>query len=179
MRRNFIVISVSIATIAVATCFIVLAPAEGGAAEDEASAVFGVKIPTGYRDWPVISVAHEAGNLNDLRAVLGNELAIKAFREGARPFPDGAIIARLAWKYVPSDEDNAAFGQVQSFVAGPATNVQFSVKDSSKYASTGGWGFGQFEDGKPNRSETLLNTCFPCHAKIPKADDLVFTHYAP
>ena len=156
-----------------------LIPVAAGGTDDEASAVFGVKIPAGYRDWPVISVAHEAGNLNDLRAVLGNDIAIKAYRDGTRPFPDGAIIARLAWKYVPSDEDNAVFGQVQSFVAGPATNVQFSVKDSKRYADTGGWGFGQFEEGKPNRSEALLNTCFPCHAQAKTSDDFVFTHYAP
>ena len=54
---------------------------------------------------------------------------MKAYREGTRPFPDGAIIARLAWKYVPSEENNAIFGQAQSFVPGLATNTQFSVKD--------------------------------------------------
>ena len=85
-------------------------------------------------------MAHEEGNLNDLRALLGNELAIKAYREGKLPFPDGTIIARLAWSYVPSEENNRVFGRSQSFVAGPATNVQFMVKDSKKYAATGGWG---------------------------------------
>src|SRR5271165_274056 len=50
----------------------------------------------------------------------------------------------------PSEENNKAFGRPQSFVAGPATNgVQFMVKDSRKFASTGGWGFAQFNDGKP------------------------------
>jgi hypothetical protein len=56
----------------------------------------GVAIPPGYRDWKLISVPHEAGNLNDLRAVLGNDIAIKAYRDGKLPFPDGTIIARLA-----------------------------------------------------------------------------------
>ena len=46
----------------------------------EAAPIFGIKIPPGYRDWRVISVAHEAGSNNDLRAVLGNDLAIKAYR---------------------------------------------------------------------------------------------------
>ena len=78
-------------------------------------------------------------------------------------------------KHVPSAENNAIFGQAQSFVPGSATNIQFSVKDLKRYASTGGWGFGQFEDGKPNRSDALLNTCFPCHDRAPRADDLVFT----
>ena len=67
-----------------------------GPADEQASPIFGIKVPPGYRDWPLISVAHEAGNLNDLRAVLGNDAAIKAYREGKLPFPDGTIIARLA-----------------------------------------------------------------------------------
>jgi Cytochrome P460 len=63
-------------------------------------------------------------------------------------------------------------------VAGPPKNgVQFMVKDSSKYASTGGWGFAHFDDGKP-AGEVVLKTCFPCHQAI-EARDLVFTRYAP
>jgi hypothetical protein len=76
-------------------------PIAGGGADDAASPIFGVKLPAGYREWQIISVAHEAGSLNDIRAVLGNGIAMKAYREGKRPFPDGAIIARLAWKMCP------------------------------------------------------------------------------
>ena len=148
-----------------------------GHADGEAAPIFGIKIPAGYRDWRVISVAHEAGNNNDIRAVLGNDAAIKAYREGELPFPDGAIIARLAWVYTPSEENNKVFGREQSFVAGPPTNVQFMVKDSKKYAATGGWGFAQFKEGKP-AEEALLKTCFPCHVPV-KDRDFVFTHYAP
>jgi hypothetical protein len=148
-----------------------------GHADGEAAPIFGVKIPPGYRDWKLISVAHEAGNLNDLRAILGNDVAIKAYREGKLPFPDGTIIARLAWSYVPSEENNKVFGRAQSFVAGSATNVQFMVKDSKKYGATGGWGFAQFSDGKP-ADEVLLKTCFPCHEPV-KARDFLFTRYSP
>ncbi len=146
-------------------------------ADGESAPIFGVKIPGGYRDWRLISVAHEAGNLNDLRAILGNDIAIKAYREEKLPFPDGTIIARLAWSYVPSEENNKAFGREQSFVAGPPTNVQFMVKDSKRYAATGGWGFAQFKDGKP-ADEAVHKTCFACHEPA-KARDFVFTHYAP
>jgi len=45
-----------------------------------------------------------------------------------------------------------------------------------KYAATGGWGFGHFNDGKP-ADEAVLNTCFACHAKI-ESRDLVFNRYA-
>jgi hypothetical protein len=51
------------------------------------------------------------------------------------------------------------------------------VKDSRKYASTGGWGFAQFKDGKP-ADEALHNTCFACHVPV-KTRDFIFTHYAP
>jgi Cytochrome P460 len=105
-------------------------------------------------------VAHEAGNLNDFRAILGNDVAVTAFREGELPFPDGTIITRLAWSYVASEENNKVFGRSQSFVAGPAMDVQFLVKDSKKYAATGGWGFAQFKDGKP-ADESMHKTCFP------------------
>src|ERR1700678_3378427 len=146
-----------------------------GRADDKAAPSFGDKIPVGYRDWRLISVAHEAGNLNDIRAILGNEVAIKAYREEELPFPDGTMIARLAWSYVPSEENNKVFGREQSFVAGAATNVQFMVKDSRKYAATGGWGFAQFTGGKPV-NEADAKACFSCHEPA-KARDFVFTHY--
>ena len=123
-------------------------------------------------------MAHEEGDLNDLRAILGNDVAIKAYREGKLPFPDGTIIARLAWNYVPLEESEKAFGRLQSFVAGaPKNGVQFMVKDAKKYASTGGWGFAQFNDGKP-ADESAHKTCFPCHATV-RARDFVFNRYSP
>src|SRR6201997_1357407 len=121
----------AVATVAGVVAY--MAPAFGHA-DEGAAPIFGVKMPPGYRDWRLISVAHEEGNLNDLRAILGNDVAIKAYREGKLPFPDGTIIARLAWNYVPSEENNKVFGRSQSFVAGAATNVQFMVKESKKYA---------------------------------------------
>jgi hypothetical protein len=110
------------------------------AGASEAAPIFNIRIFPGYRDWRLISVAHEAGNLNDLRAVLGNDLAIQAYREEKASFPDGAVIARLSWNYVPSAENNKVFGREQSFVAGsqPDWYLQFMVKDSKKYAATGG-----------------------------------------
>jgi Cytochrome P460 len=149
-----------------------------GYTDETPTSIFGGAPPPGYRDWKLISVAHEEGNLNDLRAILGNDIAIKAYREDKLPFPDGTIIARLAWSYESSEENNKAFGRSQSFVAGPPKNgVQFMVKDPNKYVATGGWGFAEFINGKP-AGEAVLKTCFPCHEPA-KAHDFVFTHYAP
>jgi Cytochrome P460 len=163
-----------------------------GHADGEAAPIFGVKLPDGYRDWTLISIASVGAPVNDMRAKLGNDLAIETFRAGTVPFPDGTIIARLAWTQTTSEENNRALGPVaekqlgadaaqrllsQSFVAGPAVNVQFMVKDSTRYASTGGWGFAQFNDGKP-ADEAVHKTCFGCHG--PARDrDFVFTRYAP
>ena len=148
-------------------------------ADEAAAEISGGKLPARYRDWRLISVAREEGSLDDIRAVLGNDAAIKACREGTRPFPEGTIIARLAWAHLPSEENNKVFGNPQSFVAGPPKNgVQFMVKDSKKYASTGGWGYSQFDDGKPLTDWAMLQSCYDCHQAL-KARDFVFTHYAP
>jgi hypothetical protein len=163
------------------------------AADRGASPIFGVTVPAGYRDWKVISVAQVGAPVNDLRIKLGNDIAIRAYREGTLPFPDGTIIARLAYRQAVSEEGNAAIRAeaerqglsseavtkllAASSVAGPLTNVQFMVKDSKKYASTGGWGFAQFTNGKPD-GEAVHRTCFSCH-EPGKERDFVFTRYAP
>jgi NAD(P)-dependent dehydrogenase (short-subunit alcohol dehydrogenase family) len=150
------------------------------------------KIPSGYRDWRLISVAILGAPFNDIRAKLGNDLAIRTFRETKVPFPDGAMIARLAWKQIQSEVNNNAFRKDPtaehlspaalqkmldtSFAAGPPTNVQFMIKDSKKYASTGGWGFFQFTNGR--RDHVVQSSCFACHAPE-RATDFVFTRYSP
>jgi hypothetical protein len=151
--------------------------------DEEASPVYGVKIPDGYRDWRLIAVKqlHFAGMGEQLRAQVGNELAIKAFKEGTLPFPDGAIIAAIHWTRVSSEDNNKVldgpFPGTESFAIGSRVNVQFMVKDSKKYAASGGWGFADFTGAKPG-DKALHETCFPCH--IPAKDrDYVFTRYAP
>jgi Cytochrome P460 len=127
-------------------------------ANGDAAPIFGITIPSGYRDWRLIAVAHEEGKLNDLRAI--NDIAVDASREAKLPYPDGTIIARLAWSYDPLEETEKAFGHLQSFVAGPPKNgVRFMIKDSKKYAATGGWGFAQFNNGKP-ANETVHKPAF-------------------
>ena len=151
-------------------------------AGSNASPIYGVTIPAGYRDWRLISVGHLAGgNLKQLRAQLGNDIAIKAFREGKLPFPDGTIIAALHWNEASSDENNKVLASgfpgagLQSSVAGSAENVQFMVKDSKKYAATGGWGFGRSVNVKPV-DEAQHKTCFGWHEA--NVHDLVFTRLA-
>jgi len=177
MKRNafLLVVAATLAGLAVVTVI-----TSRHATAQEAAPIFVKKIPAGYRDWKVVSVAHEAGQLNDIRVVLGNDIAIKAYREGKLPFPEGAIVGRIAWSFVPSDENNKVFGNDQSFVAGSPTEayLQFMVKDSKKYAATGGWGYSSFDkDGKPT-DEAAMKSCFPCHQKITDRD-FIFSKYTP
>jgi hypothetical protein len=180
-RTAFVLLAIVILAVVVAR----MAHASGqpdGDASPDASPIYGVKIPAGYRDWQLIAVnqLHFAGKGEQLRAQLGNDIAIKAFKDGTRPFPDGAIIAAIHWTRVESEDNNKVldvpFPGTESFVIGSLVNLQFMVKDSKKYAATGGWGFADFKDGKPG-DKALHETCFPCH--VPAKDrDFVFARYA-
>lgn len=157
--RRFLMLAAAIASIPLA-----------GRAADEGSPIFGVKVPSGYRQWELIAPAHSPP-FDELRGVLGNAVAMNAYRAGTLPFPDGAVLAKLSWQHVESDEFKG------EFVPGAATTVQFMVKDSQRYAATGGWGFGKFKDGKPV-SEKEHRACFSCHQAHVKNHDFVFTRYA-
>jgi hypothetical protein len=158
-------------------------PHASGQSDADSSPIYGIKIPAGYRDWKLIAVDQllVPGKADQLRAQFGNDIAIKAFKEGKVPFPDGSIIAAIHWTRVPSEYNNKVlagpFPGAQSFVVASSVNVQFMVKDSKKYAATGGWGFADFKDGEPG-NQALHETCFPCHIPA-KERDYVFTHYAP
>jgi len=159
--------------------------------------IFLSEVPQGYRDWKLIAVSRlttsngsspaakpdtpKSGS--QLRAELGNDIAVKAYREGKLPFPDGAIVVAIHWEEVSSEKNNEVIAEgfpgagIQSFVPGSGLNMQVMVKDSKKYAATGGWGFGDFTHGKPS-DEKVMQTCFTCHTPA-KDHDFVFTRYAP
>jgi hypothetical protein len=163
----------------VTLCAVTMAPVaattaknvESGAANGNASPIYGVTLPKGYRQWEFIAPALEGDPLNEIRVVLGNAVAVESYRAGALPFPDGTVLAKLAWKRVQSPEFEPAS------IPGEATTVQIMVKDSKKYAATGGWGFGRFIDGKPVDEAQHL-TCFACHEANVKRHDFVFTRLA-
>jgi hypothetical protein len=188
--RRIALVAVAV-TVAAVACVAAYMESASGQSNGDAAPIYGVKIPDGYRDWRLISVKQLTGKqltgagaeLRQLRAELGNDLAIKAFRDGTLPFPDGSVIAALHWNEESSDADNQALAAgfpglgLESTFAGSAVNVQFMVKDSKKYATSGGWGFADFTNGKPG-NEALHAKCFPCH--LPGKDhDYVFTRYAP
>lgn len=140
--------------------------------EGVGSPIYGVSIPQGFRAWPLLGVAQETGALDELRAVLGNAAAVQAYRNRTLPFPDGTVLVKLAWRDEQSREFPAAF------VPGAPTTVQVMVKDSKRYAATGGWGFGRFTGGVP-ADAAQHQTCYACHAARAAQHDLVFTRLAP
>jgi len=142
------------------------------------SPIYGVTIPVGYRNWEFVAPSHEAGNLDELRMILGNGKAMNAYRADTLPFPDGTVLVKLAWKHVPLIMPSDLSAPPQAYVPGHATTVQVMIKDSKRFASSGGWGFGRFVDGKP-ADVTQHQTCFSCHEANARDHDFVFSRYAP
>ncbi|NVM75523.1 hypothetical protein FHW83_001303 [Duganella sp. SG902] len=157
---------------AIITALLLAAAGLAHAAPNNASPIYGVTLPDGYRKWQFIAPAHETPPLDELRVVVGNPVAMAAIEKNQLPFPDGTVLVKLAWKHVQSTESPAAY------VPGAASTVQVMVKDSKKYASTGGWGFGRFINGKP-ADEAQHQTCWGCHQALVKNHDFVFTRLAP
>jgi mono/diheme cytochrome c family protein len=138
----------------------------------------------GYESWQVIAVSH---NRSAIAAILGNPAMIDAFKAGipgnGKPFPDGAKMAKVHWNAVvnPSEPGGPT-------VPGPQHDVDFMVKDSKRFADSGGWGYGVFEydaatdtfrlgnlqDKPPQGSDAKCG--YACHSAV-KAKDYVFTGY--
>jgi len=176
-KRSFTIAVITLAVLllvvllACAPYLVSIALAESPEAAD-ASPIFGVTIPVNYKQWELIAPAEEAAPLDELRAVVGNQTAVDAYQSGKLPFPDGTILVKRAWKRTQSGDFASAT------IPGAATTVQVMVKDSKRYAATGGWGYGRFINGKPV-DEAQHRTCVACHEARAKGHDYVFTRLAP
>ena len=125
-----------------------------------------------YREWRVLGQSHRL-DAQSLRSILGNPVAINAARGGkTQPWPDGSILANLAWK------QKAHPRWPQAIVPGEFGGADAMIKDSQHYAATGGWGFGHWEGQHiVMESQEKAATCFACHAAA-KDSDFVFTEPA-
>ncbi len=133
--------------------------------------ITGIAIPDGYRDWKVLAASHRLDK-DEIRLILANDIAWNAAEKNVLPFPEGSVIAKLAYKALKSGE------WAEAVIPGAPQRVEIIVKDSKKYTATGGWGFGRFVQGKPVGDKTLYATCFPCHQANVKNHDFVFTRLA-
>ena len=137
----------------------------------------------GYEAWQAISISR---NERAVAVILGNPVMIGAYRAGipanGKPVPDGAKMAKVHWTPKP----NEFFPDAT--VPGRLVNVDFMVKDSKRFADSGGWGWAVFDydtasdtfrpgtlAGKPPQGNDA-KCGFACHTKA-KTRDYVFTHY--
>ena len=138
----------------------------------------------GYEAWQTISVSHNGGKL---AVILGNPAMIGAYEAGipgnGKPFPDGAKMAKIHWN---PKTNTAAPGP--PVVPDTLHDIDFMVKDSKRFADSGGWGYGAFEydlasktfrpatvaDQPPQANDAKCG--FACHT-IVKQQDYVFTEY--
>ena len=131
----------------------------------------GIAYPAGWENWRVVAISHRTDN-NSLRAILGNDAAVRAARAGqVNPWPDGSVLAKVMWKDVTHERWPAAT------VPGDFAQVEFMLKDATKYASTGGWGFARWRgrDLAPyGKDANFVQECFGCHIPV-KDSDYVFT----
>jgi hypothetical protein len=130
-----------------------------------------VAYPEGYRSWShvkstVISPSHKNfATMGGFQHIYANDAAMTGYR--TRNFPEGSVIA---FDWLDMTESNGAFSE------GPRRQLDVMVKDSKRFASTGGWGFQRFmKDSKTEHSTTLTpDQCFACHERL-KKDGLVLS----
>jgi hypothetical protein len=129
----------------------------------------GVPFEPGFETWKPISFT-DRGDNNTFRAILGNEIAVKAAESGnISPWPDGARFAKIAWQQ--------AAGENGLVYAGKFVQVEFMVKDARLYRKTDGWGWGRWRglDLKPYGADARFVTeCTGCHEPV-RGDDFVYT----
>ena len=138
----------------------------------------------GYEDWPVIAISENEGLI---AVIVGNPAMIDAYKEGVpgngKPFPDGAKMAKIHW--IPKKQQ---MYPGQPMVPGSQHDVDFMVKDSKRFADSGGWGWGAFEyDAASDTFSPATEAAnppqgrdakcgFACHTVV-KNLDYVFTEY--
>ena len=157
------VVAVSVLSVALVTC------SSNG---EVRPAPNGIALPEGYEDWRVVGVSHRTDN-GTLRVVLGNDIAVDAARSGdTNPWPEGSILAKLVWKNIALEAWPSAVSP------GAFVQAEFMIKESSRYSSTGGWGFARWlgrEQEPYGEDASFVQECFSCH--MPVGDnDYVFTH---
>jgi hypothetical protein len=177
----------SMLTIGIATVWLAVLGGRAFSAQDK----YTVKVPgglafsefKGYEGWHAISTSR---NDKVVAMILGNPLMIDAYQAGipgnGKPVPDGAKMAKIHWIPKPNEFFPAAT------VPGTLLNVDFMVKDSKRFADSGGWGWAVFDydaatdtfkpgtlAGNPPQGNDA-KCGFVCHT-IVKTRDYVFTNY--
>ena len=161
---------------------VLLAVLGGGASS--AQDKYTVQVPNGlafsefkgFEDWPTVAVS-QAGD--KIEVIVANPMMIDAYRAGVpgngKPFPDGSKVAKIHWNATKSAEAPAP-----TIVPDTLHDIDFMVRDSTRFPDTGGWGWAQFDYSQASNTFTPLgsgpNCGYECHT-IAKAKDYIFTAY--
>ncbi|HHM23758.1 MAG TPA: cytochrome P460 [Bacteroidetes bacterium] len=139
-----------------------------GSAEKNPAPSNGISYPTGWQHWSLVAVSYRTDN-HTIRAILGNDTAIRAVRSGkTNPWPDGTILAKIVWKEKALENWKAAMSP------GRLVHVEFMFKDSKKYAKTYGWGWARWLGTEQKPFNKGPRSCISCHKPV-KNRDWVFT----
>ena len=133
----------------------------------------GIGLYPDYMSWQVVAPSYREDKVH-VRIITGNAIAMAALRAGKKPLPDGSVLAKVAWKA----EKHPAFPVAT--VPGAFVQVEFMVKDASKYKATGGWGFARFLGNTLTpygKDATFVGECFGCHLPVAE-NDYLFTRLA-
>ncbi|MGI2258177.1 cytochrome P460 family protein [Shewanella sp. GXUN23E] len=130
-----------------------------------------IAYPAGWQNWSVIASSHRTDN-NTLRVILGNDIAIKAARQGhTLPWPDGAVLGKVVWKATALPSWPAAVAP------GELVHTEFMFKDSKRFQDSYGWGFGRWLGMAQTPFNEGNQSCIACHTPV-KDNDWVFTEPA-
>jgi len=140
-------------------------------AKDVSPTKNGIDYPVGLKNWRVIASSYRTDN-NTQRVILGNNIAVKASREGhTKPWPKGSILAKLVWKNTTHPDWDSAI------IPNEFVHSEIMIKDASKYKTTGGWGYARWkgESQEPyGKDQSFTQECLACHSQV-KKNDYVFT----
>jgi hypothetical protein len=151
-------------------CAAVLLVAGSIDASDRPVAPNGISIYPDYMTWKVVAPSYREDK-GHIRIITGNETAVAALQAGKKPLPDGSVLAKVSWKA----DKHPSFPVAT--VPGGFAQVEFMVKDSSKYKETGGWGFARFvgHELKPYGTDPgFVGECFGCHIPV-AGNDYLYT----
>ena len=141
-----------------------------------ASTKDGPTIPADFQHWYLVNSMlvtkepNKTGLKTGVHLIYMNPVGFDRLkRGGSTPYPDGSVFVddvRLV------SEDDGTYQQ------GGHKFITVMIKDSKKYASTGGWGFQAWAGGdstKPIATDPVKQ-CFNCHVPQ-KAQDFTFSKY--
>jgi hypothetical protein len=126
--------------------------------------------PDGYRDWRHVSTGligpHAPGYATNggFHHIYANPAALQGYKTGR--FPDGAVLVYDLFEAVDRSGDITA--------QGARRHVDVMVKDSRRFAQTGGWGYAEFAAGERAPRPAMAAGCHACHQRV-EARDYVFS----